>query len=134
MQIQHAEHFRGTLFAKTSSVEKLAKIIRYPENVDDPSIIQTILPHADFGGEDCCGCLTATIITDTAVLSCNECGFVVKMVPAADIHRAIAQLETQVESTTAICPHCGAENTLLGMSEALAFTCRNCGRGADLTK
>lgn len=128
--MQHTEHFRGTLSTKTTGVEKF----RQNRSMDDEDLIRTTIPHSEFGNPECCGCLTATVIADTAVIACNECGAVVKMVPAGEIHNAIAQLETQLETATSTCPHCGAVSRFPGFSEMLAFICRSCGRGVDLTK
>src|ERR1035438_5793132 len=54
--------------------------------------IATTLPHSDFGDPECCGCLNGVIRGDQADIVCNECGTVLRTVPApkrwADADRA----------------------------------------------
>ena len=45
--------------------------------------IETTLPHSDFGDPECCGCLNGVIRGDQADIICNECGTVLRTVPAA---------------------------------------------------
>jgi hypothetical protein len=40
--------------------------------------VSTTIPHSNFGDPECCGCLTAVIRDDLAVISCNECAAVVR--------------------------------------------------------
>ena len=47
--------------------------------------IETTLPHSDFGDPDCCGCLNGVIRGDQADIVCNECGTVLRTVPAANV-------------------------------------------------
>jgi predicted RNA-binding Zn-ribbon protein involved in translation (DUF1610 family) len=84
-----------------------------------------IIPHADFGAADCCGCLVEIVEESGTKFVCNECGAVI---PPEDVQRVVMTMES-VEAT---CPHCGRVNQISGFSEVLAFTCRYCGRGVGL--
>src|SRR5712671_2325448 len=47
------------------------------------NVVGTILPHSDFGDPECCGCLNAVVHGDQADVVCNECGAILRSVPAA---------------------------------------------------
>ena len=55
--------------------------------------IETTLPHSDFGDPDCCGCLNAVIRGNQADIVCNECGTVLRTVPAANVGQTLTELE-----------------------------------------
>src|ERR1700678_977235 len=55
--------------------------------------IGTTLPHSDFGDPECCGCLNAVIRGDHADIVCNECGTVLRTVPAANVGQTLTELE-----------------------------------------
>jgi hypothetical protein len=89
---------------------------------------ETIIPHDSFGA-DCCGCLTGVIRGDQADIVCNECGALVRSVPAADLEQTLTEMELTLELASAMCPHCGAVNLFPGFSEMKAFVCSECGEG-----
>ena len=59
--------------------------------------IETTLPHSDFGDPDCCGCLNGVIRGDQADIVCNECGTVLRTVPAANVGQTLTELEITLE-------------------------------------
>jgi hypothetical protein len=94
-----------------------------------PEDIHTIIPHADFGASDCCGCLFGRIAGDRGVIVCNECGKIVQKVLAEDLQRTLDGLELMLEIATAMCRYCRAVNLIPGFSRVEAFVCRECGKG-----
>ena len=90
--------------------------------------IETTLPHSDFGDPECCGCLNGVIRGDQADIVCNECGTVLRTVPAANVGQTLTELEITLEVASEMCPHCGSVNLFPGFSKMLAFTCRQCGK------
>ena len=90
--------------------------------------IETTLPHSDFGDPECCGCLNGVIRGDQADIVCNECGTVLRTVPAANVGQTITELEITLDVASEMCPHCGSVNLFPGFSKMLAFTCRQCGK------
>jgi hypothetical protein len=62
---------------------------------------------------------------------CNECGQVLRAMPAAELAQALNELELSLELTSALCPHCGAVNLFPGFSQILAFDCEECGQGVN---
>jgi hypothetical protein len=70
--------------------------------------ISITIPHSDFGDPECCGCLTAVVRDDLAVISCNECGAVVRTVPKAELQHTLDEMESKLDPAIAICRHCGA--------------------------
>ena len=97
-------------------------------------VIQTVIPHSDFGDPDCCGCLNGVIRGDDAEIVCNECAAVVRTVPAADLRGALDEMELELDFDTAKCAHCGAVNVIPGFSRILAFRCKACGKGNTLNQ
>jgi hypothetical protein len=90
-------------------------------------VIGTTLPHSEFGDPDCCGCLNAVIVDETAEIVCNECTVILLRLPASQVRRVLTEMELEIGFATAICPHCGAANLFPGFTEMIAFTCRECG-------
>ncbi len=90
--------------------------------------IETTLPHSDFGDPGCCGCLNGVIRGDQADIVCNECGTVLRTVPAANVGQTLTELELTLEVASEVCPHCGSVNLFPGFSKMLAFSCRQCGK------
>jgi ribosomal protein S27E len=82
---------------------------------DEDPIVATVLPHSDFGDAKCCGCLNGVIQGDQALIVCNECGTIVKTVPASELQRTFDQMEPALAS--AICPHCRPVHLNRGFSE-----------------
>jgi uncharacterized protein (DUF983 family) len=74
---------------------------------------------------------------DEADILCNECGAVVRTVPAAEAAALMNGLITEIAATafsTARCPHCGALNTFPGFTFMEAFVCSECGEGVTVDK
>ena len=90
--------------------------------------IETTLPHSDFGDPECCGCLNGVIRGDQADIVCNECGTVLRTVPATNVGQTLTELEITLEVASEMCPHCGSVNLFPGFSRMLAFICRQCGK------
>jgi len=72
--------------------------------------IETTLPHSDIGDPDCCGCLNGVIRGDQADIVCNECGTVLRTVPAANVGQTLTELEITLDVASEMCPHCGSVN------------------------
>ena len=65
---------------------------------NEENIVGTTLPHSDFGDPDCCGCLNGIVHGDHADIVCNECGAVVRTVPAGDLERTLDEMELTLET------------------------------------
>jgi RNase P subunit RPR2 len=96
--------------------------------VEVPEQPEYMLPHSDFGDPECCGLFCPIERGDSADITCNECGLVLKSVPVADLRRTLDEMELTLEVASEKCPHCGAVNLFPGFSGMLAFTCRECGQ------
>jgi ribosomal protein S27E len=106
--------------------------------VDRPSprlpregVTATTLPQSDFGNPDCCGCLNGVITGGRAEIVCNECGAVLRTVPASELQTALDEMESTLDVASAMCPYCRSVNLFPGFSEVVAFTRRDCSRGVD---
>jgi hypothetical protein len=97
-------------------------------------VLGTTLPHSDFGDPDCWGCLNGVIRGDQADILCNECGAIVRTVPAADLQRTFDEMELTLDLCTEMCPHCGKVNVIAGFSQVMAFTCSNCGPSCEIIR
>src|SRR5690242_18576547 len=96
--------------------------------------IGTALPHSEFGAPDCCGCLNGIVREDQAEIVCNECGAVVRTVPAEELQKTLNEMTLSLDVAAARCPHCKAVHLAPGFTSLVAFVCPNCGKGVDLTK
>jgi hypothetical protein len=89
-----------------------------------------IVPHEFIEPVDCCGCLIVEVRGDQADLICNECGAVVRTLPADTAAAVLAEMEmASAEICSSRCPHCQALNTFPGFSSIDAFICSECGEG-----
>jgi Zn finger protein HypA/HybF involved in hydrogenase expression len=93
----------------------------------------TTIPHSDFGAPDCCGCLNGIIEDDQGRVECNECGEVLRRAPPAELRAILHQMELSLDLLTALCPHCRAVNLFAGFEQIIAFVCKECGRGVELS-
>jgi hypothetical protein len=91
-----------------------------------------IVAHSDTGDPDCCGCIFPVFRENEADITCNECGSIIKTVPADQAVDALMQIALAQESCIATCPHCGQENILPAFSEMFAFICQHCEKGVSL--
>jgi hypothetical protein len=82
-----------------------------------------LIPHEMFG-VDCCGCLVENIGKERE-FRCNECDLVI---PTEEVQRVVMEIDT----TEAICPHCGEVNRMSGFVSVDAFICVRCGCGVAL--
>jgi hypothetical protein len=101
--------------------------------IEPEAAVATTLPHSCFGDPDCCGCLNGAIRGDQALIVCNECNFIVRAVPAAELRKTLAEMELTLEMCTEMCPHCRSVNVLPGFSKVTAFTCKHCGEAVGLS-
>lgn len=92
-------------------------------------VIGTTLAHSDFGDPECCGCLLASVSDQIAIVTCNECGAIIRSTRADQIDRILAEMELTLPVAAELCPYCGAANLMSGLVEAQAFVCQSCGRG-----
>ena len=87
----------------------------------------TILPHADFGDPECCGCIFAVLRGHNVDIVCSECAAVVRTVSAADLPGTFNEMELSLGLASAKCRYCGSVNLFPGYSRMRAFACRVCG-------
>ena len=90
-----------------------------------------IVAHSDTGDPDCCGCIFPVFRENEADITCNECGSIIKTVPADQAVDALMELALAQERCIATCPHCGQENVFPGFSEMFAFICQHCEKGSS---
>src|SRR5215203_1954911 len=90
-----------------------------------------IVAHSDIGDPDCCGCVFPVFRENEADITCNECGAIIKTIPAHQAVDALMEMALAQESCTATCPGCGQENIFPGFSEMFAFICQHCGKGSS---
>ncbi len=90
-----------------------------------------IVPH-EGAGVECCGCLIVQVRGDHADITCNECGAVVRTVPAECAAAALVEMASGA-ICSARCTHCGALNTFPGFSAIEAFICSECGEGVAVS-
>jgi hypothetical protein len=100
----------------------------------DEPVVGTTLPHSSFGDPDCCGCLNGIVRGGHAFIVCNECNFVVRIVPSAELRKTLAEMELTLEMCTEMCPNCKTVNVIPGFSKVMAFTCRECGEAVRLAE
>ena len=75
------------------------KVREYPE---------WIIPHAEFGDPECPGLFLPRERDNGQVeIRCNDCGFVLKTVSAADVRRTLDELQLTLAVASEMCPHCG---------------------------
>lgn len=87
-----------------------------------------IVPHSDYRDPECCGLIFAQVRGSDADLVCNECGTVMRTVPAAEADKVLLAMSLEQGLATEVCPYCRQVNLIPGFSEMIAFTCRYCGR------
>ena len=92
--------------------------------------IQTIIPHADFGGpSNCCGCLFGRIAGAQGVIACNQCRAILGRVPACELQQTLDVFDLMLEIVPAMCRYCRSVNLVPGLSRVEALVCRECGKG-----
>ena len=91
-----------------------------------------IIPHADWGDPDCCGCMFPVQRGAVTDLICNECEAVIRTVGSAETTRTIAEMSLKNAFADTVCPHCGSVNLLGGFDKVLVYTCRSCGRAVSI--
>jgi ribosomal protein S27AE len=94
--------------------------------LDEP--INTTIPHYSLGSSECAGRLNSVVTGDHADIFCSECGVVVRTVKAIELREILSEMELQVESASAECPHCGTIHLAHGASKVLQFVCGECGQ------
>ena len=94
--------------------------------------VSTIIPHADFGDPECCGCLLGITRGAEADIICNECLATIRTLPAADLDQALNELELALDAATEMRPHCGAVYLFPGFSVIKAFICSECREGVSV--
>jgi predicted RNA-binding Zn-ribbon protein involved in translation (DUF1610 family) len=92
--------------------------------------LPTSIAHSDFGEPECSGCLTAEVRDDLAVISCNECGAVVRTVRASELQHTLDEIESKLDPAIAICRHCGA--VIHQSVRLIAFVCDWCGKANEV--
>jgi hypothetical protein len=77
------------------------------------------------------GCLNGILRGDQAQIWCNECGVLVRAVPAADLGRTLDQMELTLD-VCAKNARTAMPSMLPGFSRLMVFTCENCGAAVRL--
>jgi hypothetical protein len=72
------------------------------------AMISATIPYSDFGEPSCCGCLVSEVHGNVALISCNECGAVVRSVSTTELQHALDEMESTLDLAIVICRHCGA--------------------------
>jgi hypothetical protein len=85
-----------------------------------------IVAHEVATGEDCCGCLIIQVRRDQADIICNECGAVIRTLPAERARAVMLEMASGA-ICSARCNHCDALNTFPGFSDIEACICAECG-------
>src|SRR5580698_9236438 len=88
-----------------------------------------LVPHTDYGDQECCGIIMPVESGDQADLVCNECGAVISSVEPTLLRMAMSG-----GLCSETCPHCGQLNTFPGFSSMEAYTCRHCDLGVIVRK
>jgi|SRR5216684_5209328 len=91
-----------------------------------------IIPHAQWGDRECCGCLVVVKRGELSELVCNECSAVVRTVPTSYLSSLVAEMELAGGLAQEVCPHCRSVNLFPGFSKMKAYMCKGCGKGVDL--
>ena len=102
-----------------------------PEDYECQPPPAILVPHADHGDPECPGLILPEVNGNTALLTCNDCGAVIRTVPASEAEQTLAQMASG-EICSATCPICGELNIFQGFSAMLAYTCRHCGEGIEV--
>jgi hypothetical protein len=96
----------------------------------DPTTGYPVVPHEFVADVNCCGCLIVEPEGNLARIICNECGALIRTVPAAEVPAVLEQmLMSTGQGCSARCQHCDALNTFPGFSSIEAFICSECGEG-----
>ena len=88
-----------------------------------------IIPHADFGGRECCGCLFGLVRGDEAEIRCDECD---ALICTPDLQRTLTEMELRGDVARRDLSYSGAVHLSPGCSRVIAFVCDGCGKA--LTK
>jgi hypothetical protein len=91
-------------------------------------IIPTLIPHAQFGAQDCRGALIGRYNGGLAEVVCSECEKVVAFVLPSVLRKLLDYMELQLDFLTTLCQHCGAANLFPGLLRVDRFVCRECGK------
>ena len=65
---------------------------------------------------------------NVALISCNECGAVVRTVPTTELQQTLDKMESKLDPAIAICQYCGAVIHQPGFDRLEAFMCDWCGK------
>jgi hypothetical protein len=94
-----------------------------------------VLPHSDFGDEECCGLFFPVERGDGQVdIMCNECEFVLKTDPASEVRRTLDEMQLTLTVASEMCPHCRSVNLFPGFDSVLAYICRECGKSVKVER
>jgi hypothetical protein len=104
-----------------------------PEHYERHPPPAILVPHADHGDPECFGLILPEVKGDTAFLTCNDCGAVIRSVPAGDAEQELAKMASG-EMCSETCPHCGELNIFQGFSSMEAYICRHCGEGVRVER
>jgi hypothetical protein len=100
---------------------------------DQTKAFYTTMAHADFGDEQCCGCLYGVIDGEQGNIICNECSASVRTVPAAELEKTLTEMDLGLDLATVVCRHCRSVNLFPGFSQMHAFVCQQCGKPVSLS-
>ena len=86
------------------------------------------MPHMEWETQRAVAASLSEYEGDQAEIACNECGVVVRTVPAERAREVMLEMMSGV-ICSASCPHCGALYVFPGFSSIEAFICAECGKG-----
>ena len=98
------------------------------------SEIPILVPHADYGDQECCGIIMPVERGDRADLVCNECGAIISSVAVGEAEPTLLRMAMSNGFCSGTCPHCAELNTFPGFDSIDAYTCRHCDLGVVVNK
>ncbi len=89
--------------------------------------MQTVIPHAAIGLSQCRGLLYSRVTGQNALIACNDCAIIVRIVPAADLQRVLVDMKLQLDLDWAISRYGQAIDSLPPIVEPMTSGCPECG-------
>lgn len=64
--------------------------------------MQTVIPHAAIGLSQCRGFLYGRVTGQNALIACNDCAIILRIVPAADLQPVLDDIKMELDLARAI--------------------------------
>lgn len=91
------------------------------------SNMQTLIPHAAIGSSQCRGLLYGRVTGLNALIACNDCAVIVRIVPAADLQRVLDDIKLKLDVDWALSRYSQATDLLSPLVEPTNLRCPECG-------